>query len=335
MSSHNTFSQRPSEHRWRRGWKLLHVVPVPFSARVKRILRAQMMGQGSKAYRMAVETSRWAALHGHDVATRRMSELLTELQMHLPTAVLALEGLEAMEDAARRAVRGQQWRDALHWTDQILSVSDISRDSRGRAMRNRAMVLATLGRFQDAIAAYDALTRDAEVWSAISPVTQAALQLSRAALDRYVDGLRTTSAGPVTPLLGQSPTIWQLYWWLLGHVAWNQPKRLESLRLASIRTFNTDWDWRMDRLLWGLDLQIGWPDERKYYEERLSQAINDDRTIQVVGRSGWLDLQADWIYSLMDHGAPEARSRWEQHISWCRTEGYDGWVTYWEAHQPE
>ncbi len=330
--------KRPRSARWSRRWRLGEAVPAPFEARWRRVQALQLQGRTGDAYRLAVATARWATSRGNEVAARRISAVITELQLTMPDSTCSFRGVEALEDALRRAWRADRWLDALDLVNAILVEPDLSLGARRRALTNRAAILVTLGRFVEAIKALDDVKADSEAWQSIEPRRRMAVRLARLAALQYVEGPRAESVRAIQKAasdVGRSPSLWQLYWWIMGHAAWNQAERLESVRRASLRTFNPDWDRTIDRLFWGMDLQTGWHANRPYFERRLSMALDEPQTLAALGRSGWMDLKADWLRTLIHQRAKEAPDLWEEHVAWCEINHYDGWARYWQAHPPE
>lgn len=326
-------TSKTSGRRTRRPLKVPGPVGLPYRARYRRIWRAQSRGDFGRAHQLAVETERWAAIRGADHIARLMAAMVTEIQPHI-IQPLQLRGLEDLEAHSRQAFRSERYGEALTWTEDLLHLPDLDSAARRRALVNRAVILATLGRFAQATAAFDAIVADGEVWQSMQPVTRDTMRLARQAVEAYRVGVSLESIMPATPQLGRNATLWQLYWWLLGHSAWDNARRLESVRRASLRTFSCDWDPTLDRILWGLDLQLGWHESRDYYERRVMDALRDPKTVLVLGRSAWFDIYADWLHVLFAHDDPRAPGLWERHITWCDSHGYDGWVAYWQAHPP-
>ena len=121
----------------------------------------------------------------------------------------------------------------------------------------------------------------------------------------------------------------------LGHSALrDRPSRLAAIRQASIRTFAPEWDLAVERLLWGLDLRINDLADRSFHEARVCHALADPLTVRHIGRSGWMDLYADWIHYHIDQNTVEGPRIWADHWNWCAANGYEGWAKYWRAHRP-
>ncbi len=317
---------------WRR-YQVLHPRAVPYSAQIKRLMAWQSRGDSQAAYDMAVVLSRQALEQGMEVRARRMTDWITALQAS--AAPFRRRGpSERLEDMARRAVRREDWAAALDATHELMALASLDVDAELRAWKNQAMILYTLGRFAEAVQVYDAILARPDFRPHLKPVHSAALRLSGAAARFYTHELTLASFRDATPYLGHNATLWQLYWWLMGHASWDNPPRLGHIRRASIRSFNPDWDWMMDRRLWGVDLHLGWQDQADYHIKRLEQALDDPQTVRLIGRSGWLDLAADGVRVLTTHGSREALALWQRMHDWCAEHGLDGWVGYWEAHQP-
>lgn len=323
--------------RWSRDWRLEKVVSAPFGARWRRVQTLQLQGRTGEAYRLAVATARWATSRGNEVGARRISAVITELQLTMPDGTSSFHGVEALEDALRRAWRSDRWLEALDVVNAILAVPELGLLPRRRALMNRAAILVTLGRFVEAVKALDDAKADTEAWQSIEPRRRMAVFLARLAALQYVEGPTGESvraAQKAASDVGRSPSLWQLYWWIMGHAAWSQAERLESVRRASLRTLNPDWDWTIDRLFWGMDLQTGWTANRPYFERRVRVALTEPQTLAALGRSGWMDLKADWLRTLIHQRAKEAQGLWEEHVAWCETHEYDGWARYWKNHPP-
>ncbi|NMP23277.1 hypothetical protein [Sulfobacillus harzensis] len=337
MENNSAKRQRRSAP-WLQHGRVGRPVPAPLGARWRHILLLQRMGRTADAYRLAISSARLATQNGNDVAARRLAGIVTELQRYLPTDAQLFHGVAALEDEARRAVRQDRWQEALAVTNRILEIDGLLLPSRRRAKVNRATLLTTLGRFAEAVLAYDAIKEDHQVWNSIEPMRRMALRLARLSALNYDQGATLESvqlAQKVAPHFGKSPSLWQLYWWIMSHAVCDRLDRLESVRRASLRTFNPDWDWTVDRLLWGIDLRIGWHENRPYFERRIHLALEDPSTLVALGRSGWMDLKADWLNTLIDEGDNKARAHWEDHVAWCEDQGYDGWAAYWHKRQPQ
>lgn len=323
-------------HAWRRCQELqvLHPTAVPYSAQIKRLMAWQSRGQSQAAYEMAIQLWRQALDKGMETRARRMADWITSLQESAPTPLKRRGQAERLEDIARRAVRQDDWMEARDATYELISMESLDVDAKLRIWKNQAMILYTLGRFSESAQVYDQILERTDFQALLKPVHRAALRLSGAAARFYTHELTLASFRDATPYLGYNATLWQLYWWLMGHASWDNHQRLGHIRRASIRSFNPDWEWMMDRLLWGLDLHLGWEDQAAYQIKRLDQALDDPQTVRLIGRSGWLDLAADGVRVLTARRAPGALALWQQMHDWCAEHRLDGWVAYWEANRP-
>ncbi len=292
-------------------------------------MASQSRGNAARAYRLAVAVSRRAIRTGNQCQALRAEQLISTVLAFLKD--MSLSPIDSYVRAARLAVDREDWREALACNEAILALRPEDPDIRGRALRNRATVLTILGRFKDALAAYDALMRDRPVWDGMAPGYQVGFQLSRAGAAWHLGPVCIGELAHAPHHIGHGPSTWQAYWWLMGHVAWrDHPDRLEAVRLSSLRTFGLDWNPQVDRPLWGLDLLASKRSEtQNMMKMRLRAALADPLTLQFAGRSGWLSLCSDWLWFHVANRRAEAGQLIAEHVTWCEEHGYDGWASYW------
>ena len=318
----------------RRQWHLAHPTTLPYSTQIQRLMDFQSRGESQSAYELAIQLSRKAAEQGHVARARRMADWISDLQESLQSPMHRSGRVERLEDIARRAVRQEEWVAALDATQELISMPSLDVDAELRAQQNLAIILYTMGHFSEAAQVYDQILEREDSRALLKPVNRATIRLAAAAARFYTHELTLASFRDATPYLGYNATLWQLYWWLLGHASWDNQQRLGHIRRASIRSFNPEWDWMVDRLLWGVDLHLGWEDNALYHLRRLEQALDDPQTVSLIGRCGWTDLAADGIRVLNAHRSPEAVVLWQKMYDWCSEHQLDGWVAYWEANHP-
>ena len=319
-----------SQIHWSRHHRVAHV-GRRFLRRgaLRHVLRLGAMGSIEPAYRLAVALARHHVRRGRQFDAMATEELVGSLLPWAPPS--RGRTAEAMARAARQAVADEDWSLALDYMDAILALDPHNVDQRGRALRNRATALHILGRFSDAVEAYDRLIADCEVWQRMTPEYQAGFRLSRAAVIWYLERpLTPQDIAETTIFLANAPATWMNYWWVLGHIAWRtRPDRVPAIRRGSLRSFGVEWPTAFDRALWGLDLLAGPNDAWTYISRRVRAALDDNATVQHIGRSGWLDLYADWLFAQLARRTPEALAQVRHHAAWCSEQGYDGWATYW------
>lgn len=282
----------------------------------------------SDAYRKALDQQRIAVKTGQqDIAwreglmTRGLSNLVDQSGQ---------TGWDARQHAANQAVAKDAWGDALTLVDSLLSLNPQDVDVRGRALRNRATILTTLGRFEESVEAYRHLVDDDAVWQSMAPSYQTGFHLAYLMARYYLGQVVVSDLDVVTPMFASAPMTWQLYWWLLGHLTVeHRPDRWESVRQASVRTFEEGWPIWTDIVLWGLDLRQELPERWERTEAKVRQTLSDAFIVQAIGRSAWMDLTADWIVAWMAHDEARGRHLMAQHATWCAEQGYDGWAQYW------
>ena len=321
-----------SQIRWSRHHRVAHVGRRSLRrGALRHVLRLGAIGSIEPAYRLAVALARHHVRRGRQFDAMTMEELIGSLLPWVSPRRGRTAG--ALARAARQAVADEDWSRALDYMDAILALDPYNVDQRGRALRNRATALHTLGRFSDAVDAYDRLIADREVWQRMTPEYQAGFRLSRAAVIWYLERpLVPQDIAETTIFLGHAPATWMNYWWVLGHIAWRtRPDRVPAIRRASLRSFGGEWPMAFDRALWGLDLLAVPNDAWNYVSRRVRAALDDNTTVQHIGRSGWLDLYADWLLAHLARRTPEALAQVRDHAAWCTEQGYDGWATYWQS----
>ncbi len=287
-------------------------------------------GDLNRSYRLALAAERFAVRRGNQPLAMRLHALvMTVGAMRGTSATSVLLGLE---QSAQQSAAREHWAQAVAYTEQILKRSPTNSGMRARALANRASGLHSLGRLKDAVQAYDALQKDEEAWSELAPNYHAAFVVSRE-VARWHQGLSVDldTVSEATSHLANAPITWMVYWWLLGHVAWQQaPSRLAGIRRSSIRTFELDWNLEYDRVLWGLDLLVAaHGGDTAVAEKRLRYALSDPLTVRYIGRSGWFDLYSDWLGFLTTYRPAEALVENRRLVGWCEEYGYDGWAGHW------
>ncbi|NMP24988.1 hypothetical protein [Sulfobacillus harzensis] len=310
-------------------FRAMRAIPLPYQTLGRRILLADSQGEAEVAYERAVALSRRAVREGRQQWTWRAEAMIHRFAGAVESGSTSI--LSAWERAARKAVAAEAWGDALGYLRAMLEAADTDAALRGRARRNEATVLTTLGRLTDALASYDALMADAPVWNAMVPAYQVGFQACRAAVAWHLGIEDSRNLASASPFIHQGPTTWHNYWWVLGHLTWQRhPHRLESVRQSSLRTFNPTWPMDLDRALWGLDL---WAAQSKrtqaVLERRLRQALEDPITVATIGRASWHDLMADWLHWSRRTQQSDAAARIARHADWCAEHGFDGWAAYW------
>lgn len=321
-----------SKIRWSRYYRVAHVGRRSLrQGALRQVLRLGAMGSIEPAYRLAVAMARHHVRRGRQFDAMAMEGLVGSLAPWTPRR--PGRTAEALAQAARQAVVNDDWSLALDYTDAIVALNLPNVAKRGRALRNRATALHTLGRFSEAVKAYDQLIADREVWQRMAPEYQAGVRLSRAAMLWYLERpLAPHDIEDTTTFLGYSPATWMNYWWVLGHLAWRtRPDRVAAIRRASLRSFGVEWPLGFDRALWGLDLLVVPNDEWNGVSQRVRVALDDNATVQHIGRSGWLDLSCDWLWAHLARGIPGTLSQVRDHADWCGKWGYDGWAAYWRS----
>ena len=133
-------------------------------------------------------------------------------------------------------------------------------------------------------------------------------KLARASASFYAGEFLSEDLSPVIPLMGTSAPMWQMYWWVLGHQAWQESRweRLNAIRRASLRTFNPEWDPNTDHILAGLDAALAWQDQSQFSLTRLQNIGDSPLTESTLGLSAWLDLKADWVKLNITMDSPTA-----------------------------
>ena len=321
-----------SRIRWSRRYRIAHTGDRALWRSAQRhVLRLSAAGVAGPAYRLAVALSRHHVRRGRQFDAMTMEDLVGFLAPWVP--LRRGRTVEALAHAARQAVAHEDWPLALDYMDTILALDPHNVDQRGRALRNRATALHTLGRFSDAVDAYDRLIADREVWQRMTPEYQAGFRLSRAAVIWYLERpLVPQDIADTTIFLGHAPATWVNYWWVLGHIAWRRhPDRVPGIRRGSLRTFAVEWPLALDRALWGLDLLAASDDAWGDINRRVRGALNDATTAQHIGRNGWLDLYADWLFAQLARRTPDAPTLVQEHAAWCAERGHDGWAVYWRS----
>lgn len=296
--------------------------------RSMQFLRAK--GELNSAYRVALVAERLAILRGEQEQALVAILAVREMSPHVVYSTSSL--IESLEHGTRLAVASELWRDALKHVETILALEPSDVRLRGRALRNRATFLTTLGRFEEAISSYDILQKDDAVWSKMSRAYQVGFNSSRAICEWYRGKVDIGSLAGMTPHLAGAPATWQNYWWVLAHIAWrDRPDRLASVRRSSFRTFDPAWPREVDRVLWGIDLLAADEPNGLVMERRLKSALNNPETIVHLGRSSWLDLYSDWLEFYWRREPERAAALTREHTLWCELHGYDGWAQYWQT----
>lgn len=315
---------------WHREYRLGQPHRISIAAQELHVLNRYRRGEVAQAYGLAVAWERYAVRHGNQPLALRLSAFAHSAgavrQVPASTALIALE------QSAQQAAAMEYWSQAVAYTEEILSRHPTNAGIRGRALANRAAGLHTLGRFDTAVAAYDAYMADHKAWSRLAPNYRIAYAMSReAARWRLGEPVNLPVVGQAIPDLGHAPVTWMAYWWLLGHEAWRKsPERVVDIRQSSIRTFGTDWNMEYDRALWGIDLLAADHDsELEVVERRLRYAIADPSTLRFLGRGSWFDLYSDWLMFLAEKRPGDAAVEIPRSIEWCVEHGYDGWAAYW------
>lgn len=279
--------------------------------------------------RLAITTARQAVNRGNQTEAMAAESFIDSLG---PSLAVTGSLPELLARDARRAVMRDAWTDALAYTEAILALDPHDIDARGRALRNRATALSTLGRFEAAVNAYDTVERDEQVMKRTSPEYRSGFRLARACSAWYLGPVDLGSIESVPPYIGAAPSTWLNYWWLMGHIAWREfPERLPFIREGSLRTFGLDWPMELDRALWGLDLLGAADADRELVEQRVLRALEDPETVACIGRASWLDLYADWLTYVVSVKRADAAEQIRIHIAWCDQKGYDGWSQYWRV----
>lgn len=318
--------------RWSRHYRVAHVGRHSLRLGARRqVLRLGSAGSIEPAYRLAIGLARHHARRGQQLDAMAMEDVVSSLALRVPYR--RGRPVEALALAARRAVVNEDWPLALEYTDAILTLNVENIDERGRALRNRATALHTLGRFSEAVDAYDQLIGDGDVWDRMAPEYQAGVKLSRAAMLWYLQRpVAPQDLEDMTRFLGYAPATWMNYWWVLGHLAWRtRPDRASAIRRGSLRSFGIEWPMAFDRALWGLDLLVAPYETWNNVRQRVRLALDDPTTVRYIGRSGWLDLSADWLFAHLERGMPGALTQVYEHAVWCAERGYDGWAAYWQS----
>lgn len=320
-------------YRWLRNYHAGKPYRVSFRRLWRNVLQHQSRGRFERAYRLAAMLARRAVRMGDQQTAMAMERLITDMAPRVKDAHGSL--VDSLVRAARKAVAADAWQEALACTEAIVALQPEEVTVRGRALRNRATALSVLGRFESAVRAYDALMNDVDVWDSMSPEYRAGFHLSRTAAAWYLGPVSMDAIQSAPPHISKAPATWMNYWWVMGHIAWRDfPKRLPYIRQASLRTFSLDWRFELDRALWGLDLLAGDNKaSRLQHERRVKAALEESVTIHNIGRSGWLDLYADWLMFHWTRNSITASQLIAEHALWCETHGYDGWAQYWRAHE--
>ncbi len=312
---------------WERRERLGGRRPVSLPGLVRRVLTHQAAGRVSQAYRLARYMSRHAVARGDQRRAVAAESLIAATAPFLRGD--GSRDVDHWVQAATKAAAAEEWREALAYTEAILGFRPDDVETRGRALRNRATALTILGRFGDAVAAYDALMQDDRVWSAMAPAYQVGFRVARAVAHWFIGPVDVAQLGDIPTHIGRVPETWRTYWWMMGHIAWRiQPVRLESIRRSSFRTFGLDWDPDVDRALWGLDLLAGDRSNWPALERRLRFALQDSATHTVIGRAGWLSLHFDLLLHHLTIQSAAADRLVAEHTEWLAAKGYDGWVDY-------
>ncbi len=294
---------------------------------LRRVLTHQAAGRVNQAYRLARYMSRHAVSRGDQRRAVAAETLIASLAPFLREG--ASRELDHLVQAATKAAAAEDWRTALACTEAIVDLHPDDVKTRGRALRNRATALTILGRFAEAVAAYDALMQDRQVWSHMERSYQVGFQLSRAGVAWFVEPVDVSQLGDIPGHIGRAPETWRTYWWIMGHIAWRvQPGRLEPIRRSSLRTFGLDWDPDVDRALWGLDLLAGDSSSRPGLERRVRFALEDPATHMVIGRASWLTLNFDLLLHHLSTRSADAGRLMAEHTEWLAAHGYEGWVDY-------
>lgn len=328
MGRHGRFLRRQLSRRYRVG----HPQSLGLAGGIRRAMQLSAMGHLDEAYRAAQTSARRAFRLGQHHQALKIESVISQMA---PLVSIDTEDLiEREERLVRRAVAVEAWREALDHGQQLLPLLGSDPDRRRRVLTNRASILVTMGRFREALAAYDQLMSDTEAWYHASAPLRAVLPIYRAAAAWYLGELpRWTELGRVGRYIDRAPDIWQVYWWTAGHAALRaRPQRVASLRASSLRSFDVNWSVDMDRMLWGLDLLAGGPEGVADQESRVIRALKDEkRTTDAIGRSGWLDLYTDWLEFLERNHPGRFRIEAAAHQVWCAERGYDGWAVYWQG----
>ena len=297
-------------------------------ARADRELRD---GPQGPALRLSLKAARQAVRRGDQQLAFRASALLNRWDLENLRFSRSLE--ELMAHDALRAVQREAWQEALSYVDAILALGSADAAKRGRALANRATALTTLGRFEAAVRAYDALEGDEAAWQEMPAEYQSGFILSQASAAWYLGPVSLSSVASTPPHITKVPMTWMNYWWLLGHIALKDfPHRLLPIREASRRTFDWEWPAELDRALWGLDLLAARaPADRRFLERRIEMALADPATWDAIGRAGWHSLYGDWLTYRLRTDPARGLFELEAHQRWCRSHGYDGWAGYWAS----
>lgn len=309
------------------------IVPQVTVLKTSLLLRQHARGAMGRSYRLAVALERRAVRRGDQITAAHLHSFVSSL---VPSVVMAWpRTIQDLEMAAVKAADSEQWGAALEYILEILARDVQNPDVRLRAMANRASGLHVIGHLGEAIAAYDALMSDSEVWSRISPNYRTGYIVSREAMQWYVgEPVNFAAITEATPSMGRVPATWAGYWWLLAHVVpARMVRRMKEVRLSSLRTFGLDWRLEWDRALWGLDLLVSDKATVSIAEKRVRYALANDTTRQFIGRTSWFDLYTDWFLFLERHRPEDMAREVPRFVAWCREFGYEGWADYWQDRQ--
>lgn len=307
--------------------------PRPFSilGQERQLLRWYSQGRVDRAYRLAVGWERHAVHRGDQLWAERMrtfSSAIGKVREQPPGTDTV-----SLEQAAARAASQEFWSQAVSYTQAIIRRGPANPGVRARALANRATGLHTTGYLDTAVQAYDELIEDQEAFDYLAPNYRVAFLVSREIVQWYRRmPINLQVVGDATLDLAQAPVTWMAYWWLLGHMTWQRtPQRVAGIRASSHRTFGLEWRLDYDRALWGLDLlAAGSGDDTGLFERRVRLALKDPVTVELLGRSAWIDLNMDWLTFLAGRRPAEAVTEGATFVAWCQEFGYHGWAAYWQ-----
>ncbi|NMP24337.1 hypothetical protein [Sulfobacillus harzensis] len=179
--------QKSVRLKWSRKYHIGHAQLWDILGGLQRAMKLAALGHIDDVYEVARSASRQADLMGNHQRVWQIETLVSDLAPLVQTSGIART--EEFERRARQAVAQEAYQDALAYLDQLLIYLAEDYSARRRVMITRTIILSTLGRFQEAVAAYDEIINAPSRGHHIYKPAQALMAIDRAIANWYLGHL--------------------------------------------------------------------------------------------------------------------------------------------------